>query len=308
MRASAGIVSRGLTSVVTVLLYGVRPHFYEKRKNAVAPCFLTLLVKMGSDPISLRRELTRWDLTGIGINQVIGGAIFLCRRSSPRRQGRGAGCSSSLVGLASMSVALSFSEAASRFEGTGGPYLYTRAAFGRFVGFEAGWMLWFTRAASWASVVNGLLDSLAFYFAGLAAGSARAALITALVVGITGLNVRGIRQSAWVINALTIGKLVPLIFFCLVGIFFVEPSRVVPGGGIAAGGIGASIVYLVFAFGGYEVVPVPGGETKDPRRDIPFALVTTILLVTLIFTVAQIVAQGVLQDLPHPRRRSPMPR
>jgi amino acid transporter len=83
-----------------------------------------------------------------------------------------------------------------------------------------------------------------------------------------------------------------------VGIFFIEPSRVVPGGDFVASGFGASIVFLVFAFGGYEVVPVPGGETKNPRRDIPFALVTTILLVTLIFTVAQIVAQGVLPDLP----------
>jgi basic amino acid/polyamine antiporter, APA family len=253
---------------------------------------------MGSDPLSLRRELTRWDLTGIGVNQVVGGAIFLMPALVAAQAGRWSWVLVALVGLASMSIALSFSEAASRFEGTGGPYLYARAAFGRFVGFEAGWMLWFTRAASWASVVNGLLDSLAFYFAGLAAGSGRAALITALVVAITVLNVRGIRESASAINALTVGKLVPLIFFCVVGIFFIEPSRVVPGGDFVASGFGASIVYLVFAFGGYEVVPVPGGETKNPRRDIPFALVTTILLVTLIFTVAQIVAQGVLHDLP----------
>ena len=54
------------------------------------------------------------------------------------------------VGVASMLIALSFAEVGSRFEGTGGPYLYTRAAFGRFAAFEVGWMLWFTRAASWA--------------------------------------------------------------------------------------------------------------------------------------------------------------
>ena len=97
---------------------------------------------------------------------------------------------------------------------------------------------------------------------------------------------------------LTIGKLLPLLFFCFVGIWFITPSRVVPGGEIAAGGIGAAAVYLIFTFGGYEVVPVPGGETKDPRRDIPFALITTIVLVTVIFTLAQVVSLGTLADLP----------
>jgi APA family basic amino acid/polyamine antiporter len=247
---------------------------------------------------ALRRELGRWDLTAIGVNQVIGGAVFLMPALVAAQVGRWSWVLVALVGLASMTIALSFAEAGSRFEGTGGPYLYARSAFGRFVGFEVGWMLWFTRAASWASVVNGLMDALAFYWAALAAGPARPVTITVLTLAITGLNMRGIRQSALVIDALTIGKLVPLVFFCLVGLWFVTPARVLPAGDMTAGSIGAAAVYLIFTFGGYEVVPVPGGETKDPRRDIPFALIMTIALVTLIFTLAQIVALGILPDLP----------
>jgi basic amino acid/polyamine antiporter, APA family len=253
--------------------------------------------KTGDAP-ALRRELGRWDLTAIGVNQVIGGAVFLMPALVAAQIGRWSWVLVLLVGLASMTIALSFAEAGSRFEGTGGPYLYARSAFGRFVGFEVGWMLWFTRTASWASVVNGLMDALAFYWPALQSGAARPTLMTALTLGISGLNVRGIRQSAWAIDVLTVGKLVPLLFFCLVGIWFITPSRVVPGGEIAAGGIGAAAVYLIFTFGGYEVVPVPGGETKDPRRDIPFALITTIILVTVIFTLAQIVSLGTLADLP----------
>jgi amino acid transporter len=254
--------------------------------------------KTGAAP-ALRRELGRWDLTAIGVNQVIGGAVFLMPALVAANVGRWSWVLVALVGLASMTIALSFAEAGSRFEGTGGPYLYARAAFGRFVGFEAGWMLWFTRTASWASVVNGLMDALAFYWPALqGGGAARPTLITAITVAITGLNIRGIRQSAWVIDALTVGKILPLLFFCLVGLWFVTPSRLVPGGDIAAGGIAAAAIYLVFTFGGYEVVPVPGGETKDPRRDIPFALIMTLTLVTVIFTVAQIVALGTLPDLP----------
>jgi amino acid transporter len=247
---------------------------------------------------ALRRELGRWDLTAIGVNQVIGGAVFLMPALVAAQVGRWSWVLVALVGLASMAIALSFAEAGSRFEGTGGPYLYARAAFGRFIGFEAGWMLWFTRTASWASVVNGLMDALAFYWPALRGGAARPALITAITVAITGLNVRGIRQSAWVIDALTVGKVLPLLFFCLVGLWFVTPSRLVPGGEFATGGVAAAAIYLVFTFGGYEVVPVPGGETKDPRRDIPFALIMTLALVTVIFTLAQIVALGTLPDLP----------
>jgi amino acid transporter len=78
------------------------------------------------------------------------------------------------IGVASLLIALSFAEVGSRFDGTGGPYLYTRAAFGRFAAFEVGWMLWFTRAASWAAVINILATSLSYYGPALASGRSRA--------------------------------------------------------------------------------------------------------------------------------------
>jgi basic amino acid/polyamine antiporter, APA family len=101
---------------------------------------------------ALRRELGRWDLTAIGVNQVIGSAVFALPSALAANSGAWSPWMVSAVGVASMLIALSFAEVASRFEGTGGPYLYTRAAFGRFAAFEVGWMLWFTRVASWAAV------------------------------------------------------------------------------------------------------------------------------------------------------------
>src|SRR5919106_4791168 len=108
------------------------------------------------------------------------------------------------VGLASLLIALSFAEVASRFEGTGGPYLYTRAAFGRFAAFEVGWLLWFTRAASWASVINVLVSSLGFYWPALTTGAPRAVVITVIIALLAGINIRGIRQSSLVVNLLTV--------------------------------------------------------------------------------------------------------
>ena len=88
--------------------------------------------------------------------------------------------------------------------------MYTRAAFGRFAAFEVGWLLWFTRAASWASVINVLVASLGFYWPALTRSGARAAVITAIIAAIAAINVRGIRQSSFVLNLLTIAKLTPL--------------------------------------------------------------------------------------------------
>jgi amino acid transporter len=77
----------------------------------------------------------------------------------------------------------------------------------------------------------------------------------------------------------------------------VDVSRLTAPADVTFAEISASGLLLIFAFGGYEVVPVPGGETRDPRRAIPFALIMTIVIVTLIMTMAQIVAVGTLPDL-----------
>jgi basic amino acid/polyamine antiporter, APA family len=246
---------------------------------------------------ALRRELGRWDLTAIGVNQVIGGALFAQPSLYAASVGGWSPWLVAAIGLASMLIALSFAEVSSRFDGTGGPYLYTRAAFGRFAAFEVGWMLWFTRAASWAAVINVLTTSLGFYVPALAAGWPRTVFISAVVATIAGINIRGIRQSSLVLNVLTVGKLLPLIAFVVVGIFFVDPARLVPHQTPSLAQLSATGLLLIFAFGGYEVVPVPAGEARDPRRAVPFALIMTIIIVTILMTLVQVVALGTLPGL-----------
>ena len=246
----------------------------------------------------LRRELGRWDLTAIGINQVIGGAVFALPASLAAIVG---GWSPFLivgVGLASLLIAATFAEVSSRFDSTGGPYLYTKAAFGRFAAFEVGWMQWFTRAASWASVINVLVASLGFYWPAVTAGAPRTLLLSAIIAILAAINILGIRQSAWVVNALTIGKLVPLALFIAVGMTQLGSGGFELHGLPATDDLSRSALLLIFAFGGYEVIPVPAGESKDPRRMVPFALIMTIVVVTLVLTLTQVVALGVLPSLP----------
>jgi APA family basic amino acid/polyamine antiporter len=254
----------------------------------------------------LRRALGKWDLTAIGVNQVIGGAIFGLPAALALHLGAWSWIGIGLSGVLAMAVALNFAEAGSRFDGTGGPYLYTRAAFGRFISFEVGWMAWFVRVASWASVVNVLVDALGRYWPVLLQGWPRAALIAGVVVGIMMLNIAGIRQSATAVNLLTIGKLTPLAVFILVGLPHVSLGALQPGPLPAFDSITTAALLMIFAFGGYEVIPVPAGEARNPRRDVPFAMIMTILIVATVMTLAQIVTLGTLSDLVASKTRTPL--
>src|SRR3954453_19099749 len=174
---------------------------------------------------TLKRALGRRDLTAIGVNQVIGGAIFLWPAQVAAQIGAWSPIGFVLIGFLSLSVALCFAELSSRFDATGGPYLFTRAAFGDFVGFEIGWMQWFSRATSQASIMAATAVALGYYWPVLTIGWPRAAFLIALTIAFGWINVRGIKQSSVVVNVLTIGKLVPLGVFILVGVAHLEPTR-----------------------------------------------------------------------------------
>ena len=245
----------------------------------------------------LRRALGRWDLTAIGINQVIGSAIFLMPSQVAAHVGTWSPLAFLGAGLATLIIGLCFAEVGSRFDATGGPYLYARRAFGRFVGFEVGWMAWFTRATSQAAVTAGLTLALGFYFPGLAEGVGRAAVVTTLTLALGAITFVGIKQSAWVVKVLTVAKLVPLAVFVVAGLLHVDPDLMVPLPPITFEQAMSAGLLLIFVFGGFEVVGVPAGETRNPTRDVPIALVATIVTVTVVFTLAQVAAVGTLPNL-----------
>jgi basic amino acid/polyamine antiporter, APA family len=246
---------------------------------------------------TLERALGRWDLTAIGVNQVIGGAIFLWPAQVAAQVGAWSPIGFVLIGILSLSVALCFAELSSRFDATGGPYLFTRAAFGDFVGFEVGWMQWFSRASSQASIMAATAVALGYYVPALTVGWPRATFLIALTLIFAGINVRGVRQGALVVNVLTVAKLAPLAVFIVVGLAFVQPARLTTLPPITTQQALAAGLLLIFIYGGYEVVPVPAGEAIDPQRDMPFAMMATIVSVAIVMTLVQIVAQGVLPDL-----------
>ena len=254
----------------------------------------------------LRRELTKWDLTAIGVNQVIGGAVFAVPAALAASLGGLSWIAVGLVGLLAMAVALSFAEAGSRVDSTGGPYLYTRAAFGRFAGFEVGWIGWLVRITSWASVVNVLVSALGYYWPNLTAGILRTTILSTVVVAIMALNIRGIKQSSIVLNTLTIGKLTPLVIFIVLGLPHVSGAALHVDAMPAWPAISTASLLLIFTFGGYEIIPVPAGEARNPQQAVPFAMIAAITIVGIVITLAQVVALGTLPNLATSGTQTPL--
>ena len=249
----------------------------------------------GASP-TLLRSLGRWDLTAIGINMVIGAGVFLVPSQVAAQVGWWGLAACLVLGGVSLVIGLCFAEVGSRFDSTGGPYLYTRAAFGRFAGFEVGWLYWFTRAAAQASVMNGLVLALGFYWPDIATGGWRVALMVGLTSVLTWINVRGIRQTAWIVNALTLGKLLPLAVFVVLGVALARPEAMPPLEPVGWGQASTALLLLLFIFSGYEVIAVPGGESTDPRRNVPFAILATILTITVVNTLVFFVVMAALPD------------
>ena len=245
----------------------------------------------------LVRGLGRWDLTAVAINTIIGTGIFILPAGVFGLIG-----SSSLLAFVACAVivgliVLCFSEVSSRFQLTGGMYLYAREAFGPEIGFEVGWLYWIVRIATFAANCNAMLAYIGFFVPGAGEGIIRIAIISVVVAGITFVNLLGVRETAVVTNLFAVGKIVPLLIFASVGIFFIEPSnfnfQVTP----EASAFPAAILMLLYAYMGFEAAVIPAGETKDPQKSVPFALLTALGFCAVLFIIVQIVAIGTLPEL-----------
>lgn len=246
---------------------------------------------------TLVRAVSRWQLVGLAINDVIGSGVYLLPAAAAALLGAVSIWAVILAGFAVGLLVLCFAEASSYFDEPGGGYLYTREAFGRFIGFEVGWMTWLARIASVASLSNGFALATAYLWPEAAEGMTRVMLITGVLALLTWVNVVGVKQGANTAVGLVIAKTIPLVFFVVVGIFFVDWGAITAFEAPPVGTLGEAALLLLFAYAGFENTPAAAGEYKNPRRDVPFALLTMIALITLIYTAVQIVALGTVPGL-----------
>lgn len=250
-----------------------------------------------ASPRALRRVVTRWELVGLAINDVIGSGVYLLPAAAAALLGPASVWAVLLAGLAVFLLVLCFAEAASHFDQAGSGYLYTREAFGSFIGFEVGWMTWLARVASVASLANGFGQAMTYFWPGAGSGGMRVLTIGLPLAVVTAVNVIGVKYGARVAVGFTIAKLLPLLLLIGAGIFAIDASRLFPVPAPDLGNLGEAALLLLFAYAGFENTAAAAGEYKDPRRDIPFALITMLVVVTLVYTMVQVVALGTLPDL-----------
>src|SRR5918992_3417630 len=129
----------------------------------------------------LIRGIRRWDLVAITINGIIGAGIFGLPSEVFSKIGSYSLIAFVVCALVVTLIILCFAEVGSRFDETGGPYLYAREAFQPAVAFEIGWLIWLARLTAFAANCNLLINYLSFFWTPATTSVWRAAIIVAIV-------------------------------------------------------------------------------------------------------------------------------
>jgi amino acid transporter len=234
------------------------------------------------------------------VNIMIGSGIFGLPSRVASLTGRQSPIAFLIAAAGIAVIAACFAEVASRFKESGGPYLYTKAAFGRLVGLQTGWLNCLWRLASSAANANLFPYYLAEFWPRLREPIPKVLAITLLLVVLTAVNVRGVEIGAWLSNFFSITKLVPLIVFILAGCVFVlrrgAPVSLVPESHDANAWLN-SVLLIVFVYVGFEAALISAGEAKNPDRDAPIAILIALATCTPIYALVQLV---VVQTLTNP--------
>jgi len=247
----------------------------------------------------LVRAVGFWGLVAMCINAVVGSGVFLLPTESYKLLGPFSLWAPLIFALPVFVLVLCFAEAASHFSEPGGAYLYARTAFGDFVGFETGWMNWLARVTSLASLTNGFVISLARLFPELGTGVWRTVIIIGTIWILAAIHIIGVKYGAASIYVFTFGKLVPLVGFIVVALVAwrhnpIPESMHLPGPGTDWS---AAALFMLFAYAGFENMGVPAGEYRNPRKELPRALLVGILAIAAIYVLAQLGAMSALPDL-----------
>jgi len=241
----------------------------------------------------LRKEISHLGYGAISLNSVVGAGIFALPAVAASAAGLFSPWLFVFCGLLIMTVVLSLARAASFFSQTGGPLAYTGHAFGAFAGFQVGWLFTLARVAALSANTNLLVTYLGWFWSPLTGGVARQVVIAGIILLLTVVNVVGVRQGMLVVFVLSALKLLPLGLLVLTGIGHANPDIFLAAGLPPFGGFGETLLVLLYAFVGFESTVVPAGEGRNPRRDIPRALVQSVFAVSVLYVLIQVVVISV---------------
>jgi amino acid transporter len=243
------------------------------------------------------RGIGRWDLVALMVNITIGSGILGLPAKLFALTGVYSVLALVLCALLLAIVAICFAEVGSRFTHTGGPYLFTRTAFGVTPGFIVGWLYWVSRVLTFATICNLLVVYVTRMSPALQGPGPRIVIVSLVVLAITIVNLVGIRQATVVSNGLTLLKVSLLLVFGVVGVLTASAWPSLPTAPPPASDFSDAMLLGIFAFVGFEAALVSAGETRNPRRDVPFAVAMSLLIVLVLYAGVQIVCIATVPSL-----------
>jgi APA family basic amino acid/polyamine antiporter len=252
-----------------------------------------------TDKLNLERAIGRWSLIALMVNFTIGAGIFGLPSIAAGLLGSQSPIAYLIAAAGIGVIAACVAEVASRFDQAGGPYLYARVAFGRFLGLQTGWLLWLTRVSSAAAVANVFVDYLPGFWPQATGPLNRFVVLTILIGGLAIVNIRGVNAGARVSDFLTVAKLLPLFLLAAGGLIFIRvhgSPALFTSESHPTGAWLSAVLLLIYAFTGFESALIPAGELKSPGRDIPRAILVSLLLVAMVYFLVQTVVVRVLPN------------
>jgi amino acid transporter len=232
-------------------------------------------------------------LTASIFNYTVGSGIFVLPALVVAQLGSAAPLAYLICAAIMVCIVLIFAEAGSRVTASGGPYAYVETALGPFVGLLAGVLLMITDIGAAGAVSNIVGHSVARLL-GIEASFAPPLITTLVIVALAAVNIRGVRSGTRLVEISTVAKLVPLLLFVTVGLFFITPSNLVISEVPPLSDITRTAGTLFFAFAGIEAALQPSGEVRDSSRTVPRAAIYALGFTTLLYLAIQAVAYGII--------------
>jgi amino acid transporter len=244
----------------------------------------------------VRSRIGFWSIVLLGVNGIIGSGIFLLPGKAMALMGPGSIFVYVFMAFLVMALTLCFAECAGRFTRNGAAYVYAREAFGKFVGFEVGIMSWAIRIIAWAAMPVGFVTALSAVWPPALHEPFRTIIILVLFLGLTTLNLLGVKPVN-VLNVLvTFCKVLPLLVFIAIGVFFISGAKFTPmfPPGVNGDAFGSAALVIFYAYTGFEALAVAAEDMGDPRRTLPLALIVSMVFCAAVYFMVQAIAVGTL--------------
>jgi APA family basic amino acid/polyamine antiporter len=250
---------------------------------------LTVIYVAEQEAPTLKRSIGLWSAVAINVGAIIGGGIFVVTGIVAGYAGSALIVSMIIAGVIAFITASSFAKLTAWQPIEGGVYEYGRQLVSPYAGFLAGWMWLVANTFTGAAVSLGF----AYYLSAAVPGLPTNIVASVLCLMFTGLNLVGAKESTSVNNVFVAVKLAILAFFVVFGVFYANTANFEPFAPLSSGVLYGTF-FIFFAYAGFARVSVVAEEIKDPKRNVPRALLLSLGISMVVYILVGLVAVGLL--------------